>query len=180
MTGSSAVRLNVPDSTEKIECSSAPFDFASTDAGSPSFTIEAWIYVEDETGFARIASKEIASPRTGYSVSIKQFPTEVLFERWESGTTVTYITRALPGLSQWVHVAATWDGTNAKIYVNGVAGSKGYGPLTFSSTPNPLTFGLASSGVGGSFKGKIDEIAVYPSALSSLRIATHIAAATTD
>ncbi|WP_411281485.1 LamG domain-containing protein [Gemmatimonas sp.] len=168
---SKAVRLT---DTENVECAVTPFDFA----GASPFTVEAWVNADTiPTDYPRIVSKEVASPRSGYSVSIQSSPLQVLFERWDGGSLKTYVAVPFPGTGRWVHVAASWDGTTAKLFVDGAPASKGYSGLTFSANTSPLTFGLASSGVGGSFRGSVDEIAVYPSALPSSRIAAHISAA---
>ncbi len=185
MTASSAVRLNSPGDNENIECASSPFEFGA----SASFTLEAWIKPDlVDTTYPRIFSKEVASPRSGYSVSIKQgattavppVPHQVIFERWDGGTLKVYAPVDLPLSSEWVHLAAVWDGSTStvKLYLNASPFTKVYSALTFGTNTNALTVGLSSSGVGGSYRGAIDEVAVYSTALSAARIASHISAAT--
>jgi hypothetical protein len=73
---------------------------------------------------------------------------------------------------QKYHVAGTYDGANMRLYVNGVqVASKALtGGATTSS--NPVLIG---SWDGGSefFKGVIDEVAIYRSALSATRVQAH-------
>jgi hypothetical protein len=72
----------------------------------------------------------------------------------------------------WNQVVATWDGTTMAVYVNGAvrATTPYVGPV--STTSNPLT--LASSVTTNDFfKGRLDEAAVYPSALSAARVRDH-------
>jgi Concanavalin A-like lectin/glucanases superfamily len=73
------------------------------------------------------------------------------------------------------HVVGTYDGSNMRIYVNGVLEST----FARSSTVNDSTFGgvLASPGWGTlpspAFQGQLDEIAIYGTALSPTRIQIH-------
>jgi len=110
----------------------------------------------------------------------------------------------LAALGSWQHVVATWDGTNATIYVNGkAAGStpasvanwvaNNQSPLRIGATP--LTGDSAAETADGNYylplsnypadsanrgwDGSVDEVAIYPSILSPATIAAHYAAATT-
>ena len=73
----------------------------------------------------------------------------------------------LPGV--WSHVAATWDGHNTRLYVNGVQ-------VAHSTTANKPPSGTATLYVGYGemapwFHGEMDEAAYYDHALSQHRIA---------
>lgn len=79
-------------------------------------------------------------------------------------------------LGSWSHVVATWDGTIARLYVNGVFanvdnkgdGTPGYAP----STTATLTIGALGDD-SSPFYGNVDEVAFYASALSAEKIAAH-------
>src|SRR5581483_3096022 len=78
-------------------------------------------------------------------------------------------------------IAATYDGTNARLYVNGSLVSTG--PATaMAAVPsaNPLRLGSASSFVGQFFPGTLDEASFYTSALTATQVANHYAAATAE
>ena len=79
------------------------------------------------------------------------------------------------------HIVATYDGTVIRIYLNGVLDpSETAAPGSISPKPpdpkNPTASGV---GIGNQidrdrpFKGLIDEVALYPTALSAARILTH-------
>jgi chitodextrinase len=75
----------------------------------------------------------------------------------------------------WTHLAGTYDGTSAKLYVNGVqvATLPVTGSLTTSS--NPLEIG--GDGIFGQFfRGLIDEVRVYNQALTLAQIRTDMTA----
>jgi hypothetical protein len=78
------------------------------------------------------------------------------------------------------HVAATYNGNVIRIYLNGVLDSETRAPGSISPKP-PTSLNLIESGVGignqtqrdRPFKGLIDEVALYPAALSAERILAH-------
>jgi Concanavalin A-like lectin/glucanases superfamily len=74
--------------------------------------------------------------------------------------------------TNWHYIVATNDGSTAKIYVDGVL--KQSAPMTIALTPNAkaLNIGRAYNNAYF-FNGWLDEVAVYPSALSSTTIQSH-------
>jgi hypothetical protein len=89
---------------------------------------------------------------------------------------------------QWHHVVATWssDTGTLKLYVDGIESfTRGEvrrgGALTDGGT---LAIGQEQDAVGGGYdsaqalKGQLDEVAVYPAALSAAQVAAHHLAAT--
>lgn len=77
---------------------------------------------------------------------------------------------ALPQ-GEWAHVAATFDGTTAKLYVNGEV--KGQGTFSFGSDPTAaMQFGSSNAGGGNPFNGALDEVRLYDIALSDAEILT--------
>lgn len=68
----------------------------------------------------------------------------------------------------WVHLAATYDGINQRLYVNGAqVASRAQTGAILTST-NPLRIG--SNSFGEYFQGRIDEVRVYNRALSAIEI----------
>jgi hypothetical protein len=80
----------------------------------------------------------------------------------------------------WNHVAATWDGKEMRLYLNGIlAGSRPYdGSFTPPRAGDKLRIGFNAMG-WGSTRLDVDEVAVYGLALSSTEIASHALLATT-
>ncbi len=77
---------------------------------------------------------------------------------------------ALPQ-GEWAHVAATFDGTTAKLYINGEV--KGQGTFSFGSDPTAaMQFGSSNAGGGNPFNGALDEVRLYDTALSDAGILT--------
>jgi hypothetical protein len=77
-------------------------------------------------------------------------------------------------IGQWVHIAATYTGGSAKLYINGVAQAEQSGiPQTVDNTEVPLRFGIASlAWASETFTGALDDVRIYSTALNPAQIAT--------
>jgi hypothetical protein len=72
-------------------------------------------------------------------------------------------------VGQWTHLAVTFDGTTAKVYVNGVVVDEG--SFSFGNdTEAPMQIGAATGGGGNPFNGALDEVRIYDIALSEAEI----------
>lgn len=85
----------------------------------------------------------------------------------------------------WYHVVGVYDGAYVHLYVNGVENTP---PMLMPTNYVPVVAGTPLR-IGGSnpvgnpssyFNGSLDEVAVYPYALSSNQVAAHFDAATTN
>lgn len=75
------------------------------------------------------------------------------------------------------HLAATYDGVSAKLYINGALDTTvTWGGALSTSLTHPIWIGLSSFANIWPVNGRIDEVAVYPTTLSAGRIAAHYAA----
>lgn len=72
-------------------------------------------------------------------------------------------------LNQWIHVAATFDGTTSTIYINGEEDiSRTYAPFTIGTSSGNLTLG--SMGDIQRWSGDLDELRLYNRALNKNEI----------
>ncbi|HYI80355.1 MAG TPA: LamG-like jellyroll fold domain-containing protein [Thermoleophilaceae bacterium] len=136
-------------------------------------TVEAWIKpaVVPTSGFASIATKPEA-----YSLQFNGNRLE--FTVIQNGTRRR--TQAPAGAivaNQTYHLVGTYDGANARLYVNGsqVATTALTGAI--SAPSNALTIG-AWDNTQEFLNGTIDDVAVYSSALTAARIGAHYSAGT--
>jgi len=131
-------------------------------------TFEAWIY--PQTQKQQLILCKLTSAAAGYLGYEFQLDSANRFQFWLGGTSQTYIqwwgTKAVP-LNAWTHVAATYDGINVKIYINGiwkeqfvVTGNIG------SSLGEPLRLGVWRN-LWYRFDGKIDEVRVWDVVLTA-------------
>src|SRR5207249_8778711 len=102
---------------------------------------------------------------------------------WFSGTTVAFKTQDASGTTVvdrrlsssittgiWYHLAATFDGTTVKAYLDGVEASAVHGPAP-TIRSNNIKIGTSGYAVNNFFNGIIDEVLIYNRALSAAEIA---------
>ena len=82
-----------------------------------------------------------------------------------NGTTLTYNTAL--NVSQWYNVGATYDGNNLKLYLNGNLVGTQAATGAIAADASLLTLGRNPIASGKYFKGKIDEVRVFNSALTA-------------
>ncbi|MCI3276569.1 laminin G domain-containing protein [Streptomyces sp. 7R015] len=150
-----------------------------------SYTVSAWTYLTDSSAYRTVLS-QTGSDSSGFSLywsgGVKRW---VFRFNWsDSSGTRHFVTKGAlaegPPLKVWTHVAGVYDADarTIQLYVNGRAQGD---PVSVPSggekqTPDaPLQFGRASY-VYGTFeqywKGRIDEAAVFQTALTPAEVAT--------
>lgn len=171
----------VADSDTAVTFASASSQYVSTGttavANSTTITLEAWI----KSSTLNVAKSIIDRDSTTTVQRAYQFRTgttgklEALYWLSSAGLkTLSGNTTLVTGT--WYHVAFTYDGTIAKLYVNGVAESN---TQSFTDTIRSSTNGVhvarnQSAAPGAQYwNGTLDEVAVYPTALSATRIMAH-------
>ena len=81
-------------------------------------------------------------------------------------------------LNQWTHLVGTYDGTTLRLYVNGALVSSNTVTYTPNTTrPLRVAAGRTESSAQYLLPGRVDEVAVYGSALSAARVQAHFIAA---
>jgi hypothetical protein len=95
------------------------------------------------------------------------------------GTSFATVTTPAVTNTNWHHVVATDDGSTARIYLDGVLKQSASTTVRLTANPNPLNFGRANNNAYF-FNGWLDEVAIYPTALSATRIQAHYTKGTTD
>ncbi len=98
-----------------------------------------------------------------------------------AGVTVTDPATALQA-DTWYHVVGVYDGSQIQIYVNGVASATPVVATCVVNTNTPLRIGAGTTETAPSlfFPGYLDEVAIYPTALTPDQIYAHYDAATTN
>lgn len=148
-----------------------------------SFTLEGVFKSADFSASStpRILSKEAVNGADGYNVQAALTGTRpTLFFRTvgmlnPADSNPNMISAMTLDLNVRYHFACVWDGTTKYMYINGVLDTS-YATTGTTLTTNTAAFVLANTASGGRiFKGDIDEVALYATALSPQRIATHYA-----
>jgi len=95
-----------------------------------------------------------------------------------SGTTFSQTSFAAPGADfgggNWVHLVGTYDGAKWNLYRNGVkVASTVTAPGALSVDIGDWAIGSTGNGWANNFAGKVDEVAIYNTALTPAQVATH-------
>ncbi|MBI2076324.1 MAG: LamG domain-containing protein [Candidatus Aenigmarchaeota archaeon] len=137
-----------------------------------NITLMAWVYVKRNgthpSGEYIVAKGVNNAPGGGYSLQFDWLQNYSLFTVFtnESGTvTITSAANSVPW-NRWTHLAGTYNGSNASVYVNGIFADSAAGTGTINTSANPLRVGVRSDYPNVPFNGTIDEVRVYSRALS--------------
>ena len=142
-----------------------------------AYTVDAWVFWDGEHPtevFQGVFAKwdPIAGGTDSYSMFIYE-PSRYFYNVLNvNGSSVTFITvsNVVPE-DVWFHVAQTWDGSNFRIYVNGVEVALNNPPSASGSiTPNDGPLTISSRSGQHPFVGRIDEVEIFPRALSQAAI----------
>jgi len=135
-------------------------------------TVEAWVYPKSFlthiSNQHRIFNKMVFPNAGWYFYALNSG--QLLFNTYD-GTIHAAQGPSNLSTGQWYHIVGVSDGTNNRVYINGVSGT----PVS-SGTLTNSTFYLSINGFGTqdySFDGLIDEVRIYNRALSAEEIRYH-------
>ncbi len=176
IAGDSGVFLD--GGTQAIQTGS--FDSALNPAGN--FTVETWAAPDVVPGTTTcvVSCGDFGSPRAGWLIyqtgtgfNLRMYNQNGL----NTSLSITANTNMVAGT--YYHLVSTFDGTTAKMYVNGVLLATGNPTGYVPGTAGVFSIGTRSDNAFY-WAGKEDEVAWYPSVLSADTIAAHYSAATTN
>ncbi|MEW6061494.1 MAG: LamG-like jellyroll fold domain-containing protein [Bacteroidota bacterium] len=129
-------------------------------------TWEAWVKVNSLSHHNRIIFKEGADNNGKYELYIldNSFSGSIRADVVAGGTRYNAISSVNATAGTWTHIAATFDSTDIKIYVNGVL----RGTTTIDGAPAAIDANTGPLGIGGGvnptdsrFEGAIDEVRIW-------------------
>lgn len=138
-----------------------------------SITLAAWIRPE-KVATQYILKKATQSSTNGYELSLSNAG-KVFFRFNQASSSDTYRQNSVASYptngATWMHIAATYDGSVIKIYINGVLNSSKMlsAPPPMSANTLALAIGAQSDG-STKFQGAIDDARIYNTALSATQI----------
>lgn len=163
---------------------------ASETLNAEQVTVSTWIKprFEQTTWYPLIVKRHTAGDATGgFALTMQvheagQYRNDVArYIDWEVHTggdePVHVRANALPIMGQWTHLAATWDGQTARLYVNGekVAAGEGSGAIVANDLPVGIgswseRHDIVTQRTRNAVRGLIDQPRIYPRPLSAEEI----------
>ena len=146
--------VNVPDA--------ANLDFSPTGP----MTVDMWVFRTAANPVMYLLGKQTACGSINYQLG--QDATRGLYFAGDTGSGVN--TNASLPLDTWTHLAATYDGTTWRFYINGTEAANTNAGGTLGPA-NAASLEIGASGTcGNTFPGLIDEVEIFNRALSASEI----------
>ncbi|MDX9848719.1 MAG: LamG-like jellyroll fold domain-containing protein [Tenuifilaceae bacterium] len=145
-------------------------DYVACPAINPTqFTVEAWVYPtllnRDQPAFSTLSE----TANTGMELHIADDNKPLITIRNGGGWLDVKATSAV-SLNTWVHLAATYNGSNVKLYVNG-AEVQTATATDYTPGSKELYIGKRTDGNASNFAGRIDEVRIWNTARTQTEIA---------
>lgn len=148
--------------------------------GTQQFTVEMWIRPTIDAQYRGIFGRTAIDADSGYgSAGVHGYissaqpdgGTHITFERIVD--VQTHDSAYALGIADatWMHLVSIFDGAGLRIYIDAALGGSATSSVSIPSTTNPFMF--AGSEAYTSFKGDVDEVAIYASPLQPSRILAH-------
>jgi hypothetical protein len=141
--------------------------------GVEPFTLELWVRPAPLDDVVRsLVSKEASTGGIAQGYRLRSRSDGLAFFRWTAAGGDWVIAKPLDG-EVWSHVAVTYDGATLILYVDGTEVGLTISSAAVEDHGAPLVIGAGVGGTTYFWEGAIDEVAIYPVALSASRIEAH-------
>jgi hypothetical protein len=173
------VKLGQPGALAGEKVTAVEFDGHTAGATVPSsaslkltrITIELWIKKTTESGYGIYVAKD-------YFELLNNSYTGRLEFRLTASPDPALVSSTALALNTWYYVVATYDGNVASLYINGQLDVTHPAVATPAQIDGPVSIGRRFDGFFNN--AALEEIAIYPIALSADRVAAHWRVATAN
>jgi hypothetical protein len=178
-TYAGTLKLGQPGALAGEKVTAVEFDGRTAGATVPSsaslkvtrITIELWIKKTSESGYGIYVAKD-------YFELLNNSYTGRLEFRLTASPDPALVSMTTLALNTWYYVVATYDGNVASLYINGQLDGTHPAVATPAQVDGPLSVGRRFDGFFNN--AVLEEIAIYPTALSADRVAAHWRVATAN
>jgi len=176
-TYAGTVKLGQPGALAGDKATAVEFDGHTAGATVPSspslkvtnITVELWVKKTTESGYGMYVVKD-------YFELLNNSYSGRLELRLTASADPAFVSSAALALNTWYYVVATYDGTVASLYINGKLDTAHAAVATPAPTAGPVSIGRRFDGFFNN--AVLEEVAIYPTALSADRVAAHWRVAT--
>jgi ankyrin repeat protein len=138
---------------------------------SRGLTVSTWIRVEDSASANPVVTQLEWAPGSGsFALFASGDPGYGFQLRWSDGSFVELSGYSVPK-NRWVHYAATFDGENARVFVDGAAVVTGeFKGLVIAKSPDPVLVGANDITSGVPFLGLISDVQIWEKGLTEIEV----------
>jgi RHS repeat-associated protein len=129
-----------------------------------TFSIEAW------TKRGALGTNQVIASKQGTAWTLLFNTTNNLVLQ-QNGVNIVASTTTVADTTTWHHVVATKSGSTTKLYIDGVDRTGTVTNKTLANSTSPLLLG--KTGTTNFFNGRIDEVALYNTALAAADVTNH-------
>jgi len=140
-------------------------------------TVELWAKRRTIGGYQVLVGKPGNGQSKFENYSLWQTPSNKYTAYFGNGSTSVSVQTPAITDTNWHYVVATYNGSRARIYLDGVLKQEIAQTLQMTANTLPLNIGRANNGAYF-FNGWLDEVAIYPTALPAQTILAHYNRAT--
>lgn len=142
-------------------------DVASLNPGTGEMSWSLWYSSNSSNQYSYFVEKEVFS--SGYAIR-KDTGSSIIVDIDDGSASVSLSTSNLPFDGTWAHIVVTWDGSTAKIYIDGTEEASDSNS-SMGSVSNSGTFYLGHRDASDDhYQGKLDDVRVYDKALSNTEV----------
>lgn len=137
--------------------------------GSAPHTVTAWVRPQPAGG--TVLAKPLSAADTTNPFKLAITAGNITYETATSETNADFDSVAITLAGAWHHVAATWDGTNKRLYIDGI--NMGTEPTIPIDATYPMWIGtdFDANVAMNQYAGDLDELEIYSRALEDSEIA---------
>jgi hypothetical protein len=149
----------------------------SIDSVTDQVTVAGWVYLDGTVNqYATVISRQIgAGFGQHYHLSLTATLHPGLYITTTTAGQLDIVASAVVPQQTWVHLAGTYDGTTARLYLNGAEVNSGAISGPFAAETNPVVLSGNSNGtnfdVSEMIPGHLDDVMLYRRALAADEIA---------
>ena len=136
-----------------------------------NITIEAWVNPSTSSGDRVIISKGNSGIGDGWHMMLRQNNTLAVHARYGTAWEITETAETIP-VGTWHHVAYIYDGSQAKLYIDGALKAFRTFSDPIQQNTRPLKIGTVDQNTHF-FIGLVDEVAIYNNILSDSELTAH-------
>ena len=134
-------------------------------------TLEIWVYPEISNNYQTLIGKVVGSTRQ-YYYDLSTSGGGYIYVALDNSPNNNLAVSPAWTVNAWNHIVLTWDGSNDRIYINGVLAETYADTTAPNSASSPVWLGNDASGFNIGVVGYLDEARISNTALSSSWIST--------